>query len=75
MVPTKSNFRWVQIACPRLSIDWGTAFEKPLLSPYEVSDAINCRLFTVSLLACEKSCLVIQGLKVCSIYAKYFTRS
>lgn len=30
-------YRWVQIACPRLSIDWGTAFSKPLLSPYEVS--------------------------------------
>lgn len=28
--------RWVQIACPRLSIDWGSAFSKPLLSPYEV---------------------------------------
>ncbi|KAK0155719.1 2-(3-amino-3-carboxypropyl)histidine synthase subunit 1 [Merluccius polli] len=27
---------WVQIACPRLSIDWGSAFSKPLLSPYEV---------------------------------------
>ncbi|XP_061136931.1 2-(3-amino-3-carboxypropyl)histidine synthase subunit 1 isoform X1 [Syngnathus typhle] len=26
---------WVQIACPRLSIDWGSAFSKPLLSPYE----------------------------------------
>jgi 2-(3-amino-3-carboxypropyl)histidine synthase len=26
---------WVQVACPRLSIDWGYAFEKPLLSPYE----------------------------------------
>lgn len=26
---------WVQIACPRLSIDWGYAFERPLLSPYE----------------------------------------
>uniref|UniRef100_A0A8P0SRH9 2-(3-amino-3-carboxypropyl)histidine synthase subunit 1 n=2 Tax=Canis lupus familiaris TaxID=9615 RepID=A0A8P0SRH9_CANLF len=24
---------WVQIACPRLSIDWGTAFPKPLLTP------------------------------------------
>lgn len=30
-------YRWVQIACPRLSIDWGTAFSKPLLSPYEVN--------------------------------------
>lgn len=27
--------RWVQIACPRLSIDWGEFFEKPLLTPYE----------------------------------------
>ena len=31
-------YSWVQIACPRLSIDWGMAFEKPLLSPYEVSE-------------------------------------
>ena len=29
-------FSWVQVACPRLSIDWGYAFPKPLLSPYEV---------------------------------------
>ena len=28
---------WVQIACPRLSIYWGTAFDKPLLSPYELT--------------------------------------
>ncbi|KAJ3183112.1 Diphthamide biosynthesis protein 1 [Geranomyces variabilis] len=28
---------WVQIACPRLSIDWGYAFEKPLLTPYEAA--------------------------------------
>jgi 2-(3-amino-3-carboxypropyl)histidine synthase len=27
---------WVQIACPRLSIDWGHAFSRPLLTPYEV---------------------------------------
>ena len=27
---------WVQIACPRLSIDWGDEFEKPTLNPYEV---------------------------------------
>jgi 2-(3-amino-3-carboxypropyl)histidine synthase len=26
-----------QVACPRLSIDWGTAFPKPLLTPYELS--------------------------------------
>ena len=32
---------WVQIACPRLSIDWGLAFDKPLLSPYEMSVALD----------------------------------
>lgn len=32
-----SSCRWVQVACPRLSIDWGEAFDKPLLTPYEVS--------------------------------------
>jgi len=26
---------WVQIACPRLSIDWGEGFHKPVLTPYE----------------------------------------
>jgi len=26
---------WVQIACPRLSLDWGHFFTKPLLSSYE----------------------------------------
>lgn len=32
---------WVQIACPRLSIDWGTAFNKPLLTPYEAVVALG----------------------------------
>lgn len=27
---------WVQVACPRLSIDWGHYFTKPVLSPYEL---------------------------------------
>lgn len=26
---------YIQVACPRLSIDWGYAFDRPLLSPYE----------------------------------------
>lgn len=37
-------YRWIQIACPRLSIDWGTAFSKPLLSPYEVNAQLSIRL-------------------------------
>ncbi|XP_071946590.1 2-(3-amino-3-carboxypropyl)histidine synthase subunit 1-like [Antedon mediterranea] len=32
---------WVQVACPRLSIDWGYAFDKPLLTPYEASVALK----------------------------------
>ncbi|XP_072834812.2 LOW QUALITY PROTEIN: 2-(3-amino-3-carboxypropyl)histidine synthase subunit 1 [Pogona vitticeps] len=32
---------WVQVACPRLSIDWGEAFGKPLLTPYEAAVALQ----------------------------------
>lgn len=32
---------FVQTSCPRLSIDWGYAFDKPLLSPYEVAVALR----------------------------------
>ena len=34
---------WVQIACPRLSIDWGYAFARPLLTPYEALVALGAR--------------------------------
>lgn len=32
---------WVQIACPRLSIDWGDAFSVPVLTPYEAEVALG----------------------------------
>ncbi|KAG2013929.1 diphthamide synthesis protein [Coprinopsis cinerea AmutBmut pab1-1] len=32
---------FIQTSCPRLSIDWGYAFEKPLLSPYETAVAVG----------------------------------
>ncbi|CAG2115329.1 unnamed protein product [Medioppia subpectinata] len=33
---------WVQIACPRLSIDWGTNFtHKPLITPFELNVSLN----------------------------------
>lgn len=32
---------WVQIACPRLSIDWGDAFKKPLLTTFEAEIALG----------------------------------
>jgi 2-(3-amino-3-carboxypropyl)histidine synthase len=34
---------WVQIACPRLSIDWGYAFPRPLLTPYEALVSLGVR--------------------------------
>ncbi|PHH66432.1 hypothetical protein CDD81_7487 [Ophiocordyceps australis] len=34
---------WVQVACPRLSIDWGYAFTRPLLTPYEALVALGLR--------------------------------
>lgn len=34
---------FIQTSCPRLSIDWGYAFPKPLLSPYESAVAIGVR--------------------------------
>jgi 2-(3-amino-3-carboxypropyl)histidine synthase len=34
---------WVQVACPRLSIDWGYAFPRPLLTPYEALVALGMR--------------------------------
>ena len=32
---------WIQIACPRLSIDWGEAFAAPILNPYEAAVALG----------------------------------
>jgi len=32
---------WVQVACPRLSIDWGLGFSSPILSPYEAAVALD----------------------------------
>lgn len=32
---------WIQIACPRLSIDWGESFSVPLLTPYEACVALE----------------------------------
>lgn len=41
LVFTDLKLSWIQIACPRLSIDWGYAFPKPLLTPYEASIALG----------------------------------
>lgn len=32
---------WVQVACPRLSIDWGEGFGKPTLTPFEAFVALG----------------------------------
>ena len=36
---------WVQICCPRLSIDWGHQFEMPVLTPYEAEVALGYRSY------------------------------
>lgn len=32
---------WVQVACPRLSIDWSGGFDSPILTPYELEVALG----------------------------------
>jgi len=32
---------WVQVACPRLSLDWGESYAAPLLTPYEAHVAFG----------------------------------
>ena len=32
---------WVQVACPRLSIDWSGGFSKPILTPYELEVVLD----------------------------------
>ena len=44
---------WIQIACPRLSIDWGVTYKKPLLSPYEANVLLSER----KLLVGEEECI------------------
>ncbi|KAI5894089.1 uncharacterized protein SCHCODRAFT_02576699 [Schizophyllum commune H4-8] len=39
--PTPFISTFVQTSCPRLSIDWGYAFDRPLLSPYEACVAVG----------------------------------
>ena len=39
----------LQVACPRLSIDWGEAFTTPTLTPYEALVALGEVGFSVAL--------------------------
>ncbi|KAK4687709.1 hypothetical protein P7C73_g2408, partial [Tremellales sp. Uapishka_1] len=41
LIPSAEIQAFVQTSCPRLSIDWGYAFTRPLLSPYEASVAVG----------------------------------
>ena len=41
LLPDDLITTFVQTSCPRLSIDWGYAFKRPLLSPYEASVALG----------------------------------
>lgn len=41
----KKKYILFKVACPRLSIDWGLAFEKPFLTPYEGAVALRMAEF------------------------------
>ena len=41
MALLKGADAFAQIACPRLSIDWGEDFQKPVLTPYEAEVALG----------------------------------
>ncbi|TYJ51587.1 diphthamide biosynthesis protein 1 [Cryptococcus floricola] len=41
LLPEEQISTFIQTSCPRLSIDWGYAFSRPLLSPYEASVAVG----------------------------------
>jgi 2-(3-amino-3-carboxypropyl)histidine synthase len=41
MALLKDADAFAQIACPRLSIDWGEDFQKPVLTPYEAEVALG----------------------------------
>ncbi|WVR08498.1 diphthamide biosynthesis protein 1 [Kwoniella sp. DSM 27419] len=41
LLPPEQISTFIQTSCPRLSIDWGYAFSRPLLSPYEASVAVG----------------------------------
>ncbi len=38
---------WVQIACPRLSVDWGHFFDRPVLTSYELEVAVGQQAWRV----------------------------
>eukprot|EP01054_Gregarina_sp_Poly1_P003976 Gregarina_sp_Poly_1__3975@NODE_21_length_20913_cov_102_783268_g19_i0_p5_GENE_NODE_21_length_20913_cov_102_783268_g19_i0NODE_21_length_20913_cov_102_783268_g19_i0_p5_ORF_typecomplete_len432_score57_32Diphthamide_syn/PF01866_17/3e83_NODE_21_length_20913_cov_102_783268_g19_i01951220807 len=40
-VPDQQSLFFIQIGCPRLSIDWGHQFSVPVLSPYEAFVCLN----------------------------------
>ena len=54
---------WIQIACPRLSIDWGEGFSKPTLTPYEALIALGgVHLCSISkaLVGHQSHCLLLK---------------
>ena len=34
---------WVQVSCPRLSIDWSEGFDRPMLTPYELDVMVGMK--------------------------------
>ena len=52
---------WVQVACPRLSIDWGYTFSKPLLTPFEFNVAMGLVQMPADYLPMDYYAREVQG--------------
>lgn len=59
---------WVQVACPRLSVDWGHFFNRPVLTSYELEVAMGEQEWRVRvyLLTLVYSCVSVCG-NVCVV--------
>ncbi|KAG8223151.1 hypothetical protein J437_LFUL000574 [Ladona fulva] len=68
---------WVQVACPRLSIDWGHEFNQPLLTPYEAAVALgqNSGSWRKDKDSCECKGKKEQGLKTPSYPMDFYANA
>ncbi|KAL7720912.1 2-(3-amino-3-carboxypropyl)histidine synthase subunit 1 [Entamoeba marina] len=52
---------WIQVACPRLSIDWGEDFRQVLITPYEAFVAFSNDTFDLDFIPMDNWSIPAQG--------------
>lgn len=60
---------WVQVACPRLSIDWGSFFAIPLLNPFEY--AMSIKKYASTKLGADENYCNLNNKYPMDFYAKH----